>query len=311
MDFTQVLIQVFILFSVMFLGLFLRQKAIISEEGVRNFSGLIFHITMPAMIIASTGKIGNVTGVVLRQIVIASVLTYILIIGTTFILPKIVRAKEGSVGLYKFMTIFANVGFIGFPMLTVILGEGSVFLGSIFNIPYNVLLYTIGVFYIQSDHKKDHKFELKIKNFLNTGVAATIFALVVIIFKITLPDFVLNLSNTLGSITTPLAMLVVGASLYGVRIKGLFTNFRVIAFSLIRALIFPLIIGLALSMMNIEREVIAVAVILTGMPIATNTVIVARQYDANVLEASESVFISTMLMIITVPYLVYLVNWLS
>lgn len=307
MDFTQVLIQIAVLFIIMFLGYELRRRQTITEEGVSNFSSLIFYATMPAMILASITETDFQGADDLGQVMVASLISYGIFILVGFLMPKVLRVKEGSRGLYSFMTIFGNVGFIGFPMLVAILDESAVFLGAVLNIPFNLLLFTIGIYYIVSDKTKGHKMTLSLKQFLNPGILATLLGLIIMMADITLPAVVMKTTSALGAVTTPLAMIVVGASLYGVNIGQMFKNYRVLALSLIRMLLFPLVVGLILSAIGLKGQIVAIAMVLAGMPIGTNTVIVARQYDGNVLEASEAVFMSTVLLLFTAPVLIWMI----
>ncbi len=308
MDFTEVIVQIAVLFLIMFFGYVLRRVHIFSEEGIKSFSSLIFYITMPAMILASITQTSLKSADDLGQTLLASAISYTLFILVAMAVPRLLRVKDGSKGLFRFMTIFGNVGFIGFPMLIAIIDESAVFLGALLNIPFNLLLYTIGVYFIMSDKDANHKLELSIGKFLNPGIIATLAGLVFMILGWELPKVVFDTASTLGRVTTPVAMIVVGASLYGVNLSQLFKNYRVLALSLIRMILFPLCIGLVLRALGMNTMIIAVAMVLGGMPIGTNTVILARQYDGNVLEASEAVFISTFLMLISVPILIFMVK---
>ena len=311
MDFTQVAQQIAILFIIMFLGYYLRRSHIIDESGIKNFSAFIFYVTMPAMILASmsqtklegTGDIG--------QALIASLISYTLFVVVAFFIPRLLRVKPGSKGLFSFMTIFANVAFIGFPMLTTIIGPSAVFFGAIINIPFSLLLYTLGIYFIMTDKDADHKLEISLKKFLNPGILMTLLAMGFMVLGVEIPTVLLGTARSLGAVTTPLAMIVVGASLYGVNIKDMFRNYRVIVLSLIRMILFPLIIGLILRGLGMSSMVIAVSVVLAGMPVGTNTVIIARQYDGDVLDASEAVFLSTLLMLVTTPFLIMMVQQFS
>lgn len=310
MDFTQVLTQIAILFIIMFLGYYLRHVKIVTEEGIKNFSSLIFYVTMPSMILASISSTSLQGAGEIGQVLIASLISYTIFIIVGVMMPKLLKVEEGSRGLFSFMTIFGNVGFIGFPMLIAILDESALFLGSVLNIPFNLLLFTLGIYYIVSDKGRGHEVKLSVKQFLNPGIVATLIGMVAMLTGIQLPEFVMGTARTLGAVTTPVAMIVVGASLHGVNIRQMLKNYRVLSVSLTRMLLFPLVIGLVLKAIGLSDLVISIAMVLGGMPIGTNTVIVARQYDGNVLDASEAVFMSTVLLLFTAPILVLMIQFI-
>lgn len=273
------------------------------------------------MILVSIARTETATMDDILDVGIAALVAYSVLIVMAYIVPTIVRAPEASKGLYKFMTLFGNVGYVGFPMLIAVLGQDSLFLGALFNIPYNLLLYTIGIFFVVSDQNKDQKMKLTFKQFMNPGIIMTAIGLVIFfvggekgiasvgigpLTKAT--EMFLDVAQILGDVTTPLAMIVVGGSLYGIKIEKIYKNYRVIGFSLIRMTVFPLIVGIILGFIGLSPMVTGMAIVLVGMPIATNTVIITTQYGGNALEASEAVFISTFLMVFTAPALVWIIN---
>ncbi len=308
MNFLSVYLQILILFIVMFLGVILRKKEILSDSGIGELSSLIFYVTLPALVIYAITNTKITDNTVLYSMLVATPITYAFLIAVSFLTPFIFFVKKGQRGIYSFFTVFANTAFIGYPMLTAILGKDSVFFGAIFNIPFNLLLYTLGIYFILSDNEEKTGEKFTLKKIINPGLFATLFGVVLFVLKIDLP-YVLNASLQLvGSMTTPLAMLIIGASLYKINIRELFKNYKVIIFAIVKMLTFPVIVGLFLKAINIDDYVIKVCMILVGMPIGTNTVIVARKYKTNIVLASEAVFISTVLMLLTSPVLLYTIN---
>lgn len=323
-DFLQVIIQILILFIIMGIGYFLRRKGTFSKEGIKNFSMLIFEVTMPAMILVALAKTQSASFKDIFEIGVATVISYIFLFLMAMIMPRIVKAPKGSKGLYSFMTLFGNVGYVGFPMIIAILGKEALFLAALFNIPYTLLVYTIGVYFIISSNKGTNAPSINLKQFINPGIFMTALGLLIFLIGgvegieasnnkvlITIVTMLLDIASVVGAITTPLAMIVVGASLYGVNLRSIYKNYRVIIFSLIRMIIFPVIIGIGLTLLGIGSGVVSVAIVLVGMPVATATVIITNKYNGNVLEASEAVFISTILILVTSPVLMFLIVMLT
>lgn len=177
MNFLAVLSQVIILFTIMFLGFYLRAKRIINEEGITNYSRLIFYVTMPAMILSAMSRGNNLVIDDIKDIIIVAIISYTFLLIMAFIMPKIVNVEAKYEGLYRFMAMFGNVGFIGYPMLLAILGHEALFIGSVFNIPYNLLLYTVGIYFITLDSDRARKLKLTYKQFINPGLMATVIGL--------------------------------------------------------------------------------------------------------------------------------------
>ncbi len=227
-----------------------------------------------------------------------------------FIMPKIVNVKPKYEGLYRFMAMFGNVGFIGYPMLLAILGHEALFIGSVFNIPYNLLLYTVGIYFITLDSDRARKLKLTYKQFINPGLMATVIGLLLFFLNIQFPKIIVDGTTMLGNITTPLSMIVIGGSLYDTKINKIFSQYKILVYCFLKMIIFPLLLAIMLTFMGISGMTRGVAVVLCSMPIAANTVIISKEYKGHVTEASEAVFISTVFLIVSTPIIMLIINWL-
>ncbi len=143
-----------------------------------------------------------------------------ILIIAAIVLTKLLRVPYEDVGLYRFMILFGNVAFVGYPVLSAVLGNDALFFAAILNLPFNILVFTLGITFITHGTDQHQKLELKV--FLNPGLIATVIGLILFFASIQLPTFVNELLADVGDMTTPLSLLVIGASLYGVDIRSIF-----------------------------------------------------------------------------------------
>jgi len=303
-----VLLKLLELFILMFLGYFLIAGKVVKKEALKHFANFIFYVTMPAFIVSSMSNSVNVESGDLVTVIIMSFVLYGFLIGMGFLLPNILKVDKKYIGLYRFMAIFGNVGFVGYPVIKAVLGADALFYAAIINIPYNLFAYTLGVYFITMD--TDKKGAMSIKRLFNPGIVATLIGLTLFLTGIKLPDFVMNLTTSLGNITTPLSLIVVGGSLFGVKLATVLKKRIIFVYSFIKLFLLPTLFAFAISAFGINTDIAAVAVIIVAMPIAANTVILSQEYDGHVLEASEAVFISTLLIAVSLPYIIFLINTL-
>ena len=73
------------------------------------------------------------------------VMMYAFLLVVAQLLPRILCIQKESRGAYAAMTVFANIGFMGFPVLAAMYGNGALLYGAVFQIPFNILIYTYGV----------------------------------------------------------------------------------------------------------------------------------------------------------------------
>jgi predicted permease len=206
--------------------------------------------------------------------------------------------SDRNIGIYQYALIFSNVTFMGYPVVRAVLGEQGIFYTAIYNLPFNLLSFTLGV-YLLSKGSKDFKFSPK--ELINPSLISVFLGLLLFITGLRLPTFVNNSLDLLGSVTTPISMLVIGSMLSTSSAKECFMNKKLYILCFIRLIFLPVIIYLAF-MNRIEDSLIAaIPVVITSMPTAANTAIMANQYDADVTIASQCVFMTTLFSVITIP----------
>ena len=110
----------------------------------------------------------------------------------------------------------------------------------------------------------------------------------------------------LGDVTIPMSMFVIGAILAQNSLTKAFTNWRLYILSGLRLLVLPCILWLILRNFIDNKMFLGVIVLICGMPAAASTPILAQAYGGNCETAAQSVFLSTMLSIFTIPLLALL-----
>ena len=143
--------SMFSLIIVTILGYVAARCGFISADIRPKLSGLIFNITLPCTILASVGKIDASTGTeaITWSLVFGIALFFVMLAGGALACLAL-RVPRGERGLYLWMGVLTNTGFIGFAVLDSIFGGASVFLGSIFIALSNVFIYSVGVALLRS-----------------------------------------------------------------------------------------------------------------------------------------------------------------
>ncbi|MPW25386.1 AEC family transporter [Alkalibaculum sp. M08DMB] len=308
MDLLIVFTSILTLFIVGIVGYYCRKKEILGEQTVQNLPRFLLDITFPCMIISSmqipysTNKLDD-----LKAMFLISIGVYIFSLLFALLIPKILRIeKEEDQGVYKFMSVFSNVAFMGYPVLLSIYSSEAIFYASVFNLPFNFLVFTVGIYFMQSKFKK---FNFKI--LINPSLISVFTGFIFFLFSIKIPNMILQPVEMIGNLTTPLAMIFIGASLTNVDIKKIFTEWRLYGISLIRLIIIPMIILLVLRNFVQDPLLLGIPVIICGMPVAANCAIISSQYGCDSDIASQGIFMTTLLSMFTIPFLVFILSILS
>lgn len=300
---TGVFDQIIILFLIMMLGFFIRKKNIINDDITKGLSELLINVTLPFMIISSfTLQYDSEMMIIGSKILIYSIFIHVALIFFSKILyTKNLKEKRQ---VLKFITVFSNVGFIGYPILYGMLGEKGVFFAAIFNIPFNLFLWTIGVMFFTGE--KNLKSIKKVM--VNPATIAVFIGIIIFRFSINLPVSIKSTFNMVGSITTPISMIVIGSMLAERNVKEIFMDASLYYGAFVRLVLIPFLIFIILKFIGTDKLIMQICVVLEAMPAAVITAIIAEKYDGDAVYASQSVFVTTVLSLITIPIIIFLLK---
>ena len=304
MDFTSILMQMVELFLVIIVGYAANKLHVMDGDFNKRLTNLVLTITTPCLVLSSVlsseqtfslGQIGSSMGI--------AVLGYVLSVTIALLVTWLMRTPREKVGVMRFMFIFGNVGFIGFPVIKTIFGSDAVFYAAIFNMPFNLLVYTVGAMMVAG---KGDGMKLTWKDLCSPCVISSVLALVIALAQIRLPALVGDTVNLIGQVTTPAALLIIGSNLANLPLKGIFGGPRIWIMSAVRLLGTPMLLWLLLRGWVTDPIILGVAVVIQGMPVATNCTMLALQYNGDAASAGQGTFVSTLLSIVTIPILTLL-----
>jgi len=302
MNFLTIIDSIVILFILMGVGYVSYKSGIITRDGAHGLSSFLVNITLPSLIVVSMQiPLSDETFGRTMEMFAIAVIYYILSFAFAFTVPKYLTDSDLEKGVYSFMLVFSNLGFMGIPVTAAIFGSEAVFYTSLVMLPFGILAFSVGILMLRPDMGK--YFDPKL--FLNSGIVASLIGLVFFFTGFHIPGPFIDVLEILGSITTPLAMVVTGSLLATMPASSMFKDFRIYAMTLFRLIIIPAVLYLILRPFVSDNLLLGIIVILAGMPVAANAVLLAEEYNVDSSAASKGVFISTLLCIFTIPLMAY------
>ncbi|QSX07729.1 AEC family transporter [Alkalibacter rhizosphaerae] len=305
MDFYNIFISIFTLFVVGLAGFFGRRRNIITKEMADNIPKFITHITLPALFVVAMqlpftwNRISN-----LGYLAITAVVAYAIQFLMAFLIPFLLKERHSrDKGVYQFMMIFSNAAFMGFPVLLSVFGQEAIFYGAIFNIPFNALVFTLGVYLMEKG-----KTTFNARKFLSPPLIATFLGFLLFLLSVEVPGWLSKPLTMVGEMTTPLSMIFIGASLSAVNLPKIFVNKKLYVVTLFRLLVIPLGLFMILRPFIDDTMILGIPVIIMAMPVAALCAILAKAYDSNVELAAEGIFMSTSLSMVTIPFVVWIMS---
>lgn len=298
--------QMIVLFILMVIGYYCRRTNMFNPETSNKLSAIVVNIANPALILS--GSINRTEVVKVSDLTMTlgiAVLLFAGLILAALVLVPVLRVPKKDKGVYKTMTIFSNIGFMGFPIINAIYGSNALLYASIFLIPYNLLIYTYGIA-AMSDSEQKTGFQWKYV--VNIGVISCIISLIIAIFHIQFPSFVGTTVESLSNLTAPLSMMVIGASMAEIKLIELFTDVRMLIFSGIKLLAIPVLGMLILRIFISDPLILGVCMVVLSTPVGSMTAMLAQQYGGDYEMASKGVALTTLLSVATMPLVSLLVG---
>ncbi|WP_180326553.1 AEC family transporter [Raoultibacter phocaeensis] len=312
MSFESIESQMVILFVGIVLGYVARKTRIMNDRFDAQFSKLLLNVTLPCLIISSVLMNDNLPDAgTVGMIFLLSCASYAIILAIAFAVPFVLRFPKDKRGTYSFMIAFGNVGFIGFPVLSSIFGDGAILYAAIFNIPFNVLVFTVGVFMI-SEREGTVKERLAdaAKHIVSPTLLACFAAMALALMRITESGIIGQSLEVVGQMTTPAALLIIGSALAKMPIREMVSSARPYIASVFRLAVVPVAVFFIFRMFVSDPMLLGTIVITSGMPVATNGTLLCLQYGGDLKTMTKGTFISTVMSLITIPLVAMMLVYL-
>lgn len=296
--------QMIALFLIMAVGYLMYKRKVIDDAAVVRFTRLVLNISLPAQIISSfSTSIGVVSSLEVAAVFGISVLSYVIYAAVGVVFLAAARVPKDQRGTYFFMLLFANVGFMGLPVISTLFGESVLIYAVILNGVFNILVYSVGISLIGG--RAGFRFNPKL--LLNMPLLSTVAAMLLFFAGIRLPQTVITSLNYMGNVTTPVAMLILGATIATMPVRELLDDWRIYVFTAFRLALIPLAVLAVLRGLHLAQPAVeGVMIVLAAMPVATNTTMLAIEYGGDMHLASKGIFFSTVLSVVSIPLITLL-----
>lgn len=302
--------QMLVIFVMIAVGIWMDRKAHFAETTSRDLSYLVTHVCNPALLI--TGALGDTSGISNRDflfVLVVGAVSYLVIIIIAVLLPKFLGVKQDEQKFYHMMCVYGNIGFIGIPVVAAVFGREALIYVSIFNLEYNLLVYTHGVKILEAGMQGE-KANL-LKQLINPGTVAASITILLFLLKIKVPDIIANCLTYAGNATTILAMVILGISLSHVSIKELFSNEKFYLFTLVRYIFIPVAFGFLMNLFTDDIMITGVTVLMMSMPAGNMPLMMARERGMKCDVLARGIMFTTILSLFTITVTVYAVELIT
>ena len=292
------------LFAIVIVGYMAGKLGYLGDDFDRQLSRLVINITCPALILSSamTGTLPDRRFIL--PLLLISVITYAILTGAAFLLPRYMTKKKADEGAIGFALMFGNVGFMGYPVVASIFGHEAVFYAAVLNVVNTFAVFTIGSILItgKSEVEGSH-FQKKV--LYSTPMLAAYLTMAIVALEINnIPEVISQPLTMLGNITVPAALLIIGSSMSNLPLRSLLGNGSVYATTLMRLVVVPLAMYYLCRTLGFSETVVNINTVVIAMPVATYGTILCLRHEKDASLMTEVTFITTLCSMLTIPLLV-------
>lgn len=306
MEFSALLNKMVVFLVLMAIGYALARRGSLNRDFVKAASNLTLNVFMVATILNSVLSVEiELSWAELGKIFLAVWVMQLLGYVVAWLVVRLAPMDRERQPVYELLMSMGNTLFMGMPIVDSLFGSQAVFYVSLSCIPFNVLLYSYGVWRLQSGRPGS---KLRPRDILGLPLIATLLSLVLFLTKLPVPQMLRAVISTTAGATVPMSMLVIGASLGSVSLLDAFRNGRFYLISAVRLLVIPLLTWLVCGLVTSDPVLRMTMVILAACPCAVVITVMANQYDRDSVFTAEGTLQSTLLSMVSIPLLVWILG---
>ena len=243
------------------------------------------------------------TGRRFGMMVLLAVLVMLAMAAAGALLSLILRLSRAESTVFLLVVMFSNGGNYGLPVVSFAFGEEALSYGTVFFLTGSVLTNTVGAFLAAAGRRSLRTAAASVlKMPAIYGMAA---AGIVLATGIPVPTALLRPVTMLSDAALPVMILVLGMQLE--RASAPKRPALVAAAVCVSLLVAPMVALALTSMLHVGGAARQAVVVLSSMPVAVATTILAVEFDASPDFVTSAVFLSTLLSPITLtPLISYL-----
>ncbi len=321
---TKVLLIMVVLLVFAIPGFILRKTNLIKSDSMYSLSNVLLYFAQPLLIIKafavnpvepSKGTLLNFLYVFLLSVA-AMFLTFYAV---KFLFPnKKTPEDQKKKDVFVLMGTFSNCAFFGIPFIEMFTGgtnQQAVMYVIIFNVVFNLFLWTLGAYLMTQDKSQ---ISLKKALFNPCTIGSAIGFLLFLIPEINIFNMpsvkeLQQIVNYAGNMSAPLSMLIVGVRIAEIPPKKLFCDKNIYLASFARLILSPALTYLLILPFKLaglfadDIYVLLAPVIAMAMPPAASIVAFAERFDGEKELSAASYATGTILSILTLPVVLFLI----
>lgn len=306
MELTSLFETCFVILALMLVGFVGVRRGLYPAGFSKAASALIVNIFLVGTIFQSIcGRGTGLTAAQLPHVLWIVTLTILLSYALGFLSLRLLgRRIHADTSLELSVSVMNNL-LIGLPILQAVYGPTAVLFVGLTSLPFNLLLYTYGVWRLSSGGTSG---VFRVRDILSPCVLATLAALVFFVLDLPVPAAADRLFSAVGACSMPLSMIVIGITMGSENLLEAIRDRRVYFIALVRLILAPALAWLLLRGLTENTLLLKSCVVVAGCPTGIVIPILTLRGGRDPLLASNAVIVTTLLSLLTLPALLVLLG---
>lgn len=300
-------------FFVLLIGYFAKQRGYIDNNFVDKGTWIVFYLALPFKLFydVKNARIESLHPKYVAYILLG----VIFIIFISIIIAKTLKIKDKrKLSAFVHCAYRSNFVYVGFPILDIIYNGAPSMEHMIVIISFGLTLYNISAivlltYYSEAEEKRISILDIIIKILKNPMIAGVVFGAIFNFLHLPVYQGVDRAIEMVAKISTPMSLILIGASLNFESSKSDFRLMFISAF--IKTVVAPALlipIGVKLGFTNME---LGIAYVFWATPCAANCFIFTKQMNSDYEFASKVITLSFIMSIITYPVGISIMNYFN
>lgn len=299
-------------FLVMVAGYILRRTGMLNEEFIKVGNKFNFNVTLPCMLLLNMMDC-DIRHTFDGKYVLYCACVTLICIGVIWILAKLLLKDKSIVGEFVQGSYRGSAAILGLALLANISGNtGMAPLMILGSVPlYNIFAVIVLTFESPEltenvNGKKENIRKACIGICKNPIILSILAGMILSYFEVEFPTIPYKTIDSIGSLTTPLALIVIGAGFEGR--KAIKKIVPTLTATLIKLVIQPAVFLPIAVMLDFEPEKIVAALIMLGAPTTATSYIMSRNMGHEGVLSSSIVVMTTLLSAFTITVWIFILR---
>ncbi|GAA0487014.1 AEC family transporter [Alkalibacterium sp. m-11] len=290
--------QLLQMFFIMMFGFILVKINFLNMDGSQQLANIVTKFVIPIVLMLSFQQ--DYDSGQLQLLFTSLIGSLAITLSRIFIAHTVLRNRSK---IDRYAIVFSNTAFMGIPIILPILGYEGIFYLSMYIVVSAIFQFTYGIWMLSEGNQP-----ITIKSiFTNPASIGAFVGFGLYITRIPLPDVLYNSLDTIGGLSSPLGMILLGGYLARSQFKEIFfvkSNYWIV---FIRLLIAPAVALLLIWLLPIsDPSVLLVLAIANCTPTAVNTALFSQLYGGDYEYGARIIILASFFSIVTMPLVISL-----